>query len=192
MPTRVLVDANVLYSRTLRDWLCLLYLEGEPLFSIHWTEDILAETVYHLRRDHPGWSGRKITSIHDRIRQTFEGGRVDDFVDDPSYQGKDPNDRHVHAAAVTCQANILLTDDAGFAGWVDDVESAELPYEIYKPDQFFVLVDDASPELVLRVTAEQQKYWIDKNGGANLPKALRAAGCEYFAERVRQHLQTLV
>lgn len=192
MPTKVLVDANVLYSRTLRDWLCLLYIEAESLYSIHWTEDILAEAVYHLRRNHPGWPGRTIALIHDRIREVFEGGRVDDFIDDLSYQGKDLNDRHVHAAAVTCQANILLTDDAGFAGRrTNGVEPAELPYEIYKPDQFFVLVDDASPELVRRVTAEQQKYWISKSGGANLPKALREAGCVDFAERVRQHLQTL-
>ncbi|AZI58878.1 PIN domain-containing protein [Nakamurella antarctica] len=191
MPNRVLVDANVLYSRTLRDWLCLLYLEGELLFSVHWTEDILAETIYRLRRAHPEWSGLEITKINDSIRGTFEGGRVDDFSDDTSYQGNDPNDRHVHAAAATCHANILLTDDAGFAG-PDGVEAAELPYEIYKPDQFFVLVDDASPDLVRRVTVEQQKYWLAKDGSANLPNALRKAGCNDFAERVRQHLQSLV
>lgn len=46
MSTRVLVDANVLYSRTLRDWLALLYLESDSFFSVYWTEDILAEAMY--------------------------------------------------------------------------------------------------------------------------------------------------
>lgn len=189
MPTRVLVDANVLFSRTLRDWLALLYLESDALFSVHWTEDILAETIRGLRRKNPEWPGHKTTSIHDRIRGTFEGGRVDDFTHDPSYSGKDPDDSHVHAAAIACHANILLTNDEGFTLSASD--STELPYEIYKPDPFFLLVDDAAPELVQIVTANQQKYWVQKDGGANLPRALRDAGCNDFAERVRQHLQDL-
>lgn len=189
MPTRVLVDANVLFSRTLRDWLALLYLEGEALFSVHWTEDILAETIRGLRRKNPEWPGQMTTSIHDRIRDTFEGGRVDDFTYDPSYAGKDPDDRHVHAAAVACDAHILLTNDDGFTLTAGDRKA--LPYEIYKPDPFFVLVDDGSPELVQRVTAIQQKYWVKRDAGANLPRVLRDAGCNEFAERVREHLQGL-
>lgn len=51
---RVLVDANVFYSRTVRDWLGLMYTtsEAEP-FLVCWTEDIMAELLYHLRKGHP-------------------------------------------------------------------------------------------------------------------------------------------
>lgn len=51
--TKVLADANILYSRTIRNWLCLLYLRGgHDMFQILWTEDIMAETLYR-RRNNP-------------------------------------------------------------------------------------------------------------------------------------------
>lgn len=75
MPTRVLVDANVLYSKTLRDWLCLLYLASDTYFAVYWTEDALAETIAHLRDKHPQWRGGKITKIHDQIKATCEDER---------------------------------------------------------------------------------------------------------------------
>ena len=54
MVTRVLIDANVLYSRTLRDWILLLEIESEArMFKVHWTEDILAEVLYRTRRKSP-------------------------------------------------------------------------------------------------------------------------------------------
>jgi len=63
---------------------------------------------------------------------------VEDFVVDGTFTGA-VNDQHVHAAAVACQAEIVLTSDGGFTapGVVE-----ELPYEVYPPDEFFVLVDD--------------------------------------------------
>jgi predicted nucleic acid-binding protein len=58
--TRVLVDANVLYSKTLREWLALLYLRQEDeIYSVYRTEDVLAETIHRLRRHHPHWNGGK-------------------------------------------------------------------------------------------------------------------------------------
>ena len=40
---RVLLDANIWYSRTLTDWFFLIYLDSErPPFLILWSEDILA------------------------------------------------------------------------------------------------------------------------------------------------------
>ncbi|BDZ61537.1 hypothetical protein GCM10025873_13280 [Demequina sediminis] len=54
MPTRVLLDANVLMSRTLRDAIFLIQIESPGMFATCWTEDILAETLYHLRRRNPG------------------------------------------------------------------------------------------------------------------------------------------
>ncbi len=51
----VLVDANVWYSRTLRDWIGMLYTTPDaPPFLVHWTEDIMAELLYHLRKEHSG------------------------------------------------------------------------------------------------------------------------------------------
>ncbi|HEY5881768.1 MAG TPA: PIN domain-containing protein [Nakamurella sp.] len=189
MSTRVLVDANVLYSRTLRDWLALLYLESDSLFSVYWTEDILAETLYHLRRDHHDWPGHKTRAVGDKIRAVFEGGRVEDFVPDGSFVGPDPHDQHVHAAALACGAGILLTADSGFS--TSAASDAESPYELYVPDDFFVLVDDSAPETVRAVVSTQQRYWLTRQGRAKLPQALISAGCRGFADRVRSHLQDI-
>lgn len=50
----IFVDSNVWYSRTLRDWLGMLYVTPEaPPFHVRWTEDVLAELLYHLRKQHP-------------------------------------------------------------------------------------------------------------------------------------------
>jgi len=56
MFTRVLLDANVLVSRTLRDWVLLLQARAGGMFATCWTEDILAETIHAVRRRNPTWT----------------------------------------------------------------------------------------------------------------------------------------
>lgn len=187
MPSRVLADANVLYSKTCRDWLILIQARGGP-YTVYWTEDILAETLYRLRRRHPTWSGGKVTDVRNKITGWLEGGRVDDFTIDGSFAGTDRDDQHVHAAAVACRADIVLTADKGFSH-VKILN--ELPYEVYRPDDFFVLVDNSDPDVVRSVIDEQVAYFLQRDGSADLCDRLRRAGCPEFAERVRRHLQTI-
>lgn len=180
------VDANVWFSRTLRDWIGMTYVAPihQPLFEVYWSEDVLAELLFHLRKKHPDWSGERITGIRDRLADTFSMGRVIGF-DTSSYTGPDPHDAHVHAAAVACGATILLTwDTTGFGPDRD-----ELPYEVLTPDEFLVLLDDAAPQLVASVTREMRDYWIARTGEADLPRALERERCPEFARRVRLHLQ---
>ncbi len=185
-PHGVFVDANVLYSRTLRDWLGLLYtIPDVPPFQVFWTEDVLAETIYHLRRSHLDWSGGRLSAIRDRIAGTFEAGRVADFPIDAGWSGQDPNDAHVHSAARACQADILLTADTG------DFDDDSAPYSVYSPDDFFTLVDDSSPGLVREATASEGRYWLGRGREPHLPQSLRVAACPVFAERVRCHLLAL-
>lgn len=50
----IFVDSNVWYLRTLRDWLGMLYVTPEaPRFHVQWTDDVLAELLYHLGKRHP-------------------------------------------------------------------------------------------------------------------------------------------
>lgn len=187
----VLVDANVLFSRTYRDWLSLLYLRSKgSLFDVKWTEDILAETIYHIRKQRQDLSGTTLAQIRDRIEDTFPRGRVTDYSVPGSYRGPDPRDAHVHCAAEACGATIVLTDNtADFVPVGADVD--DLPYELYRPDELFVLVDESAGELVRRVTLEQARYFVQRSGSADLPRALSHAGAPMFAERVRLHLVEL-
>lgn len=176
-PSRVFVDSNVLMSRTLTDWLCLLSLEtATPPYRVYWSEDVLADVIHHTRKQHPEWDGARISVIRDRFVSVFEGGRVGDFVIDGSYAGSDPHDAHVHAAAVACDAAYLLTGNVrDFPGGGD-----HLAYEVIDPDSFFVLIDDGSPGLVRAVTRAQMTYWARRRPEANLPHHLERAGCPAF------------
>lgn len=179
------VDADVFYSRTLRDWLGMLYATPDaPPFIVCWTEDVLAETIYRLRRAHPDWDGARISRMRDAIAGSFEGGRVDAYSPG-AYPGADPNDAHVHAAAVAAQADYLVTGNTKDLSW--DADSA--PYEVLTPDEFFVLVDQAMGDLVDLVAQKMSDYWVERSGEADLPARLVAAGCPEFAVRVRTHLQ---
>lgn len=185
---KVFLDANVLYSRTVRDWLGLLYTDEvfEPPFHAYWSEDVLGEAIYHLRRKHPTWDGAKIAMIRDHIASTFENGRVTDFAIDGSYAGADPGDAHVHAACVSCGADYLLTENGrDFPQGLAD----ELPYEVLTPDEFLQLVDDAFPQLVARAVQKQIAYWARRTGDVDLDGSLRKANCPGFAVRVVGHLR---
>lgn len=180
---RVFVDANVWFSRTQRDWLGLLYTQGEvPVFAVFWTEDVLAELVYHLRRKHPEWDGQRISSIRDRLTGVFETGRVAAFPARSAGEVRDADDLHVHAAAVACRADILLTNN------VRDFPSAD-HYDVMRPDEFFVLVDDSAPNVVRAATHDQAAYWGRRDGTADLPGRLHNADCPQFAQRVLTHLR---
>lgn len=162
-----------------------------PIFQVRWTEDILAEALYRLRKDHPKWSGANISSMRDHIVEAFPHGRISAFAADENFTGRDEHDGHVHAAAIAGNVDILLTcnDPRDFVS--PEVDLDELSYEIYGPDDFFVLVDDSDSRLVRRVTRSQRDYWFKRNRSADLPEYLMKADAPQFAERVRCHLLAL-
>lgn len=187
--TRVLVDANVLFKRATRDWLGLLSTDETPTpFVVYWTEDILAEAIYQLRKRNPTWDGAKISSIRDRIAETFETGRVSDFTVDSGYQGPDPHDAHVAGAARACDADVLLTFNV--KDLAPDTADA-LPYEVMTPDDLFVVVDDAFPGLVHSCVRRQVAYWGIRRDNPEIVESLQRADCPEFAGRVLTHLQRI-
>ncbi|MCU6482686.1 PIN domain-containing protein [Arthrobacter sp. A2-55] len=181
------MDANILYSRTLRDWIALLQIQSEGLFSVAWTEDIMVETLYHLRKDHPLWADAQIAGMRQNLEKTFKGGQISGFEIDPTIQYPDIFDAHIHAAATHGSVDIVVTMNGK-----DFPDSDELPYEIYHPDDFLLLVDDANPEGVFKVCEQQLCYFHGKSSGTDgvdLPLSLKNAGAPLFASRVRSHLQ---
>lgn len=158
--------------------------EAEP-FLVCWTEDIMAELLYHLRKGHPEWDGGRIAAVRDQICGTFETGRVRDYPG-TSASVRDPDDAHVAAAAVACGADMLLTFNVG-----DFSSTEELPYEVWTPDDFFMLVEESSPTLVVRCVEKQIQYWGRKQDEADLVAMLRRADCPKFADVVLGHLRDI-
>lgn len=182
MTQRVLVDANVLASRILTDWLFHLRRCNNGMFSIMWTRDIQAEAVRVMRRKHPDWSGSAIERRFEMMEAL-----IDDTVVAPdgdySFSGADQGDFHVHAAAVAGRAHYILTDNRpeDFTSYPDNEE-----YEIINSDDFFNLVADSNQPGFVEAVSGQFEYY-SRPGLANDPLhvALQRAGCPKFAERVK-------
>ncbi|WP_278260991.1 PIN domain-containing protein [Nocardia sp. AG03] len=186
----MLPDANVLYSRTLRDWICLLAnRSGPPLFHLRWTEDILAELVYHLRKNHPHFSDPQIGGVRDRIIAVAEHGRIRGYEIDRRLTYTDKYDAHLHAAAEHGRVEYVITADRrfhDFAVAADDL----LGYEVYTPDDFLMLVHRDSIATVREVLLAQIEYQGRGGRNFNLVASLAAAGAPEFAAAIREMMQT--
>lgn len=189
VPSRILVDANVLHSRTLRDWILLIESNGSGIFSTLWTEDIMVETLKSIRVRNPGITGREVHRLREKIVAAMSE-QVIDYAAPADAPVADPLDRHVHGAAMAGQADMLVTCDRGFLD-LSEEQTDELPYEILHPDQLLVQVDDSAAELVLSVTRWQWEYWRQKDPSTDLCQKLRNAQCPVFASRIENRLRDL-
>lgn len=184
MTQRVFVDANILYSKTLMDWLFLLRRDNPSMFQIHSTEDVFAEVVSNMRKKCPTAPGHTTARRAQLIRENMDEV-LRDFPAGLSFTGRDPEDYHVHAGAVHGAADVVLTcNKAEDFSTNPDAE----PYDILHPDDFFVLVADSNPACLVPIVEEQVKYWAAKASHIQLDQALVAAGCPRFAARVRKAL----
>lgn len=109
----VLGDANVLYSRVLRDY--LLYAANAELISIRWSAEILAEVIEHLTANLPTFDAAAGQRLVAAMTAAFPYAEVD--IDDAARELvaqlalPDEDDRHVLAAALAADAEILCTDN---------------------------------------------------------------------------------
>lgn len=170
----VFVDANILASKTLTDWLFFLRLANPELFCLRTSEDVLAETVRVMRRVNPRLPGGIVTARLRQIRDFVMDDLVEDFPATTSFTGSDEGDYHVHAAAIETSADVLLTQNRG----TDLTAHPDTEvYEIVSADPFFLWVINENPECLQPIIASQLDYWNDQTGGALLVQHLESAGC---------------
>ena len=116
----MLADANILFSRTLRDY--VLYAADEGAIEVHWSREILAEMSRNLR-ENLGLSHDSTTRLEQLMNDYIEYALVEVDPGDLAAVGAvemDAKDRHVLAAALSADADILLTDNTkDFPGAVD-------------------------------------------------------------------------
>lgn len=108
----VVFDACVLFPASLRD--LLIELAGRAIqqqyFRAKWTEKIHEEWINSLLSLFPDLSRQDL----ERIRRLIDANVPECLVSDyehriPSLKLKDENDRHVLAAAIECDASIIVT-----------------------------------------------------------------------------------
>lgn len=183
----VFLDANILYSRTLCDWIFMLRLEASGMIRLFSSADVLDEVAYNLRRALPQADGSLIQRKRDRMRMFLDDVIVD-FAGDVPFAGKDVHDAHVHAAAVGAGASYLVTDDRGFHALSED----DAPYETHTADSFLCLVAENSPHAVQAVIMRQLGYSASRSEARKpLGDALRDAGCPEFARRIEAALRAV-
>jgi len=65
----VLADANVLYSRVLRDY--LLYAATHRIITVNWSEAILDDLRDHMSANIPGFTRQRATHLLAKMAEAF-------------------------------------------------------------------------------------------------------------------------
>lgn len=139
----VLADANVLYSRVLRDY--LLYAADQQVIVIVWSAAILDEVTEHLGKNVSGFDTEAEKRLVHAMNEAFPCAEVEPSAE--HYQQlrdlplPDEDDRHVLAAAVAAEATVLCTSNTrDFPTAVTEA----LGVEVLTPDELLtrLLVDD--------------------------------------------------
>lgn len=180
--TLIFLDANILYSRTLRDWFCLISkASGIEGIALRWSEDVMAEYQYHIRRKNPGWSEQQVGGWRRKLTDAFPGAMITGYEIDPVLlESKDKFDAHVVSAAAHGRVDYLVTSNES------DFEEIthQYEFEIFSPDDMLSLIYERRSDAVRIATKDQMTYWANRKEDKPLPQALTDAGAPNFANHV--------
>jgi len=103
-----LLDANVLYPAPLRD--ILLHLASVDLYKPKWTEDIQEEWIRNLLLNREDLNRENLQRTKDAMNSAFPDANIDKYEElIAGLSLPDPDDRHVLAAAVRADADVVVT-----------------------------------------------------------------------------------
>ncbi|MFT4187169.1 MAG: PIN domain-containing protein [Aeromicrobium sp.] len=178
----VLSDANVLYSRVIRDY--LVYASDQQILTIKWTTAILDEVVRNLASNRPNFTHEAGARLIGLLNTAYPFAEVEvtaqAWESVSAFPLPDEDDRHVLAAAVAAEADILCTDN------IKDFPSAVM-------DQIGVqamTADDLLSHLAIGFPAQMRaahRLAVSRLPGAtdaSTLAALRRAGCPVTAGRM--------
>jgi hypothetical protein len=177
----VLADANILFSRTLRDY--FLYAADEGAIEIHWSRQIQAEMSRNLR-EKLGLSNDSTSRLEQLMNDYIEYALVEvdpDYLDVVEAVQMDAGDRHVLAAALSADADILLTDNTKHfpTGWM-----AEHGIELLTAGQLLTRLAEVFPDK-MRAAHEKTVRYSPKPEAAILA-TLEATAGKYAADAIRK------
>ena len=129
-----LLDANVLYSSQIRD--LLLQLAKANLFLAKWTDSIQDEWMDARLRNDPDLERKTLENLRKLMETETLNARVtgyENLID--SLTLPDPDDRHVLAAAIVGECNVIITQNLK-----DFTEESLSPHDIMAqhPDDFML------------------------------------------------------
>lgn len=148
------LDACVLYPAPIRD--LLLHLAALGLYTPKWTEIIHDEWKRNLLQNRPDLTDAQLQKTKDAMYGAFPDADVVHF--EPLIETlnlPDPNDRHLLAAAIRCQADVIVT-----ANLKDFPAAALAPYDVeaQHPDAFISNLIDLNPKKALKAFRAQVAF----------------------------------
>jgi hypothetical protein len=183
VPFPAFLDTCVLYPAYLCD--TLLRLAEASAYRPLWSADVLAE----LRRNliDRGISPERVDRRISHMSRSFPDALVAGYESLIDGMGTDAKDRHVLAAAVRANAEVLVTFNIR-----DFPEPALKPYDIQAvhPDEFLLDQLDLYPGVTMQVLHQQAASY--RREPINVPGVLvllERAGVPRFAAELRRHLQ---
>jgi len=147
----VVYDACVLYPAPLRD--ALMRLALTDLFKAHWTDHIHDEWINALLRAKKH-SPESLSRARELMDRHVRDAKVTGY--EPLIEGldlPDPDDRHVLAAAIRCNANAIVSFN------LKDFPEASLrqyDIEVIHPDDFILYQIDMAPTVCCRAFQAQR------------------------------------
>ncbi len=146
---RVILDACVLFPASLRD--LLLRSHADTLYLAFWTDEILEELERNLinKQQLPP---EKVQRLIQQLKVVFPDSIVEGHHTIIDQMTNHVKDRHVLAAAVTCQASCIVTFN------IRDFPLDSLaPYNIVvqEPDSFFIHLWEHHPHRLRSILEEQ-------------------------------------
>jgi len=138
-------DANVLYPAELRNFLMHLALTG--LFRAKWSNAVHEEWITNLLKNRPDITRQKL----ERTRHLMDKAALDALVEGyehliPTLSLPDENDRHVLAAAIEGEAQVIVT--MNMKDFPDEVLQ-RYEMEAQHPDEFILHLIDLAPDAVM-------------------------------------------
>ena len=109
VPKPAVIDANVLFSATIRDLLIRCHMAG--ILRIHWTTRILDETFIAIEKERPGLDPQRLQRTRRLMNEAARGADITALVDSEleidETTAPDINDLHVVRAAAAIDADIV-------------------------------------------------------------------------------------
>ena len=152
-PVTAVYDANILYPAPLRDLFIRIAQAG--LVRAKWTETIHDEWLRNVLLDKPRHSTERLARtrqlMNDAVRDCLING-YEELIE--SLTLPDPDDRHVLAAAIRADAEVIVTFNLK-----DFPQSVLTEHKLraIHPDEFLEMLLGQSPDVVCTAVRQQRE-----------------------------------
>lgn len=168
---KVFLDANVLYSNTVRSLFIWLHVNGAV--QIYWSVEAWEEAFRSFESKNGHEKGL-------RFRASMRKNAIDKFSEcmvDPhpitAIGLKDPDDEHILSAAIKCESEFLLTNDATFVG---EPLPSEVKTTLASPDIFLSNLIVSNPVMVRQSVQDHIRSLSSKPTFEVYRESLRKSG----------------